>query len=255
MTLSLTNSISALLTIGARLSGMVLLAPFFGNTAIPRPVKACLVLGLTVILYPLYGPKIAIADMHQWPMVALTELAIGAAVGITANLVFEGVQLAGQALSVQMGYSLINILDPQTQVESTVVAVFHQTIAMLIFLRLDVHHLIIRAVSNSFEYLPPGSGHMKAAVVVGVFQIGARIIAVGTQIAAPVLSATLVADIVIGALGKAATQIPLMLLGPALKSILGLAIMVAFLGYWPTIFGHLFVESISYSEQLLHLAR
>ena len=88
-------------------------------------------------------------------MMVFSELLIGIALGVATNIVFDGVQMAGQVLSVQMGYSLVSILDPQTLAESTVVATFHQTIAMLIFLRLNVHLWILRALARSFDYLPP----------------------------------------------------------------------------------------------------
>jgi len=70
-----------------------------------------------------------------------------------------------------------------------------------------------------------------------------------------VLSATLVADIVLGLLGKASPQLPLMLLGPAVKSLLGLLILIATLKYWPDLFRRLFMESLMNGERILHLAR
>jgi flagellar biosynthetic protein FliR len=133
-------------------------------------------------------------------MMVFGELLIGVAIGVTTNIVFDGVQMAGQVLSVQMGYSLVNILDPQTQVESTVVATFHQTIAMLIFLRLNVHFWILRALAHSFDYLPPSSGHFGARSLSASLQAGASVFAIGIQVAAPVLSATLLADIALGLL-------------------------------------------------------
>jgi flagellar biosynthetic protein FliR len=77
----------------------------------------------------------------------------------------------------------------------------------------------------------------------------------GVQIAAPVLSATLVTDILLGLLGKASTTMPLIVLGPAIKSLLGIAILIATLKYWPDLYRHLFQDSIANGEQLLHLAR
>jgi flagellar biosynthetic protein FliR len=77
----------------------------------------------------------------------------------------------------------------------------------------------------------------------------------GVQIAAPVLSATLVTDILLGLLGKASATMPLIVLGPAIKSLLGIAILVATLKYWPDLFHHLFEDSVANGEQLLHLAR
>jgi flagellar biosynthesis protein FliR len=164
------------------------------------------------------------------------------------------VQLTGQILGVQMGYSLVNILDPQTQVDTTVVAVFYQSIVMLLFLRMDVHYWLLRAVGNSFLYLPPGTAHLNGLFTRAIFQIAGDIFGLGVQIAAPVLSATLAADVVLGLMGKASPQMPLMLLGPAVKSLLGIVILGVTLKYWPDLFRRLFLESMMKSEQLLHLA-
>jgi flagellar biosynthesis protein FliR len=255
MNISLVQVFGVVLTISVRISGLMLFGPFFGSVAISSRVKAVLVLALTALLYPMISAKVPVMSISQWPMLVFGELLIGAALGIATNIVFDGVQMAGQVLSVQMGYSLINILDPQTQVESTVVATFHQMIAMLIFLRLDVHFWILRALAHSFDYLPPSSGHFGALFTSTVVQAGAGVFAIGIQIAAPVLSATLVADVALGLLGKASPQLPLMLLGPAVKSILGLLILISALKYWPNIFQHLFLNSIQQADQLLHLAR
>jgi len=255
MHLSLMQIFGAVLTISVRLSGMMLFAPFFGSVAIPPRVKAMLVLALTALLFPLVSQTVPAISISQWPLLVFGELMVGVAVGVAANIVFDGVQMAGQVLSVQMGYSLVNILDPQTQVDSTVVAQFHQTIAMLIFLRLDVHFWLLRALAHSFEYLPPSSGHFSAAFAAAALQAGASVFAIGIQIAAPVLSATLLADIALGLLGKASPQLPLMLLGPAVKSVLGLLVLMAAIKYWPNMFEHLFLNSMALADRLLHLAR
>jgi flagellar biosynthetic protein FliR len=255
MNISLLQVFGALLTIGVRLTGIMLFAPFFGSVTIPVRVKVVLVVALTALLYPMTSAKIPAMSMSQWPMLVFSELLIGITLGIATNIVFDGVQMAGQVLSVQMGYSLVNILDPQTQVESTVVATFHQTVAMLIFLRLNVHFWILRAVAHSFDYLPPSSGHFGAAFTSAVVRSGAEVFSIGIQIAAPVLSATLLADIALGLLGKASPQLPLMLLGPAVKSILGLLILISALKYWPNLFEGMFIRSIEQADNLLHLAR
>ncbi|MGA7341561.1 MAG: flagellar biosynthetic protein FliR [Terracidiphilus sp.] len=245
--------ITAALTIGVRLTGLMLFAPFFGSAAIPARVKAILVLAMTLLLFPSVGNQIVAPSLAGWPMLIFTEFLIGAGMGIATNIVFEAVQLSGQVLGVQMGYSLVNILDPQSQVDTTVVSVFYQSIVMLLFLRMDVHYWLLRAVGNSFLYLPPGTAHLSGLFTLGVIRAVGDLFGLGVQIAAPVLSATLVADVVLGLLGKASPQMPLMLLGPAVKSLLGLLILFATLKYWPDLFRRLFLDSISRGDQLLHL--
>ena len=247
--------LQAMLAISVRLSGLMLFAPFLGSNVIPARVKAALVLGLTFLIYPMVSRTWVLMPLSEWPLLVFRELIVGIALGIATQIVFEAVQMAGQVLSVQMGYSLVNILDPNTQVDTTVVAMFHQSIAMLIFLRLDVHLWLLRAVGNSFSYLPPGSASLSKPFVTMLLGAGTAILITGVQIAAPVLSATLLTDIVLGLLGKASPQLPLMLLGPAVKSLLGLSILFASLKYWPDMFRSLFLDSMGYADRVLHLAK
>lgn len=246
--------IQALLAIGVRLTGLMLFAPFLGSGVIPARIKAALVFALTFMMYPMVSRSWPSLALSEWPLLVFRELLVGVGLGIATQIVFEAVQMAGQVLSVQMGYSLINILDPNTQVDTTVVAMFHNSIAMLIFLRLDVHLWLLRAIGNSFSYLPPGSATLTKPFVMTLIGAGTAILVTGVQIAAPVLSATLLTDIVLGLLGKASPQLPLMLLGPAVKSLLGLSILFASLKYWPDMFRNLFIDSVGMAERVLHLA-
>jgi flagellar biosynthesis protein FliR len=254
MTIALPQILGAIMIIGLRVSGLMLFAPFFSNAVIPPRIKVILVIAMTTVLYPVFSPRLQTLDLSKWPMIVCSETVLGLAIGVTTFAVFEGVQIAGQMLSIQMGYSLVNILDPNTQVESTVVAFFHQSMAMLIFLSLDVHHWILRALAHSFDYLPPGTMTLNPRFAQTVLHEGAIILELGIQIAAPVLAATLIMDLVLGLLGKASPQMPLMLLGPAVKSMLGVLILTATIGFWPRVFAKYFGQSISYTEQLLHLA-
>lgn len=246
--------ITCLLTIGVRLSGLMLFAPFFGSAVIPARIKAILVLVMTFLLYPMVGASIDPKILTNWPLLIISEFLVGMGMGIAANIVFEAIQLSGQVLGIQMGYSLINILDPQTQVDTTVMATFYQSLAMLLFLQMDVHFWLVRAVGNSFRYLPPGSAHLSSLFTTAVLKTVGEIFGLGVQIAAPVLAATLAADVILGLLGKASPQMPLMLLGPAVKSLLGITVLIATLKYWPDLFRHMFTDAVANSERLFHLA-
>lgn len=246
--------IAGALTIGIRLTGLMLFAPFFGSSVIPVRVKAMFVIAMTFLLSPVIGKNIMPSPIQNWPWLIITEFIIGAGIGIATNIIFEAAQLAGQILGIQMGYSLVNILDPQTQVDTPVIATFYQSIVMLLFLQMDVHYWILYSLGNSYRYMPPGSAHIGNLFTWAVVRIVGQIFALGVQIAAPVLAATLAADIVFGLLGKASPQLPLMLLGPPVKSLLGLFILAATLRYWPDMFRRLFMGAIVNTEHLFHLA-
>src|SRR5208283_511518 len=131
----------------------------------------------------------------------------------------------------------------------------HQTIAILIFLALNVHHALLRMIAGSFDYLPVGTAQISSPFATATLKLGGAIFALGMQLAAPVVAATMVADVVIGMLGKASPQMPLMLLGPAVKSMLGAAVLLGVVRYWPGLLEGWFRNSFAYAERLLHLAR
>lgn len=250
----LLHAIAVLLLIGVRLSGVMLFAPFLGSNVIPGQVKAIFVLAVSLLLFPGLEPQIGPDVLANWPILMLVEFAVGVGMGLATNLVFEAAQLAGQVIGVQVGYSLAQILDPQTQVDSTVIPAFYQSIVMLLFLQMDAHYWLLRAIVNSYRYVPPGGVHLTASFTMYSMSLVGKIFALGVQIAAPILCATLATDLVLGLMGKASPQMPLMMLGPAIKSILGLAILMATLRYWPNLFRNLFLNAMASGERIFHLA-
>ncbi len=186
---------------------------------------------------------------------ALSEVVIGLVLGLAANFMMEAPMMAGQILGVQMGYSLATLFDPQTNADTPVLAEFHRLAAVLIFLQLDVHHWLLRALVKSFAYLPPGAASANLAAVTALLHAAGGIFLAGVQIAAPGLAATLVADVALGFLGKASPQLPVLFIGLAVKNMLGLAVLIAVIAYWPHSFSTRFAESIAVGERLLHLTR
>ena len=253
--LHLDQLLAAAVFIGARVSGLMVFCPFLGSTAIPVPLKAALTLLVTALLYPLHGPMQLDLNSWQWVGVALSEVIIGLVLGLTANFMMEAPMMAGQILGVQMGYSLASLFDPLTNADTPVLAEFHRLAALLIFLQLDVHHWLLRAVVSSFAYLPPGAAPATFAAASGLLHAAGGIFLAGVQIAAPGLAATLVADVGLGFLGKASPQLPVLFIGLAVKNLLGLAMLIAVVAYWPHTFSQRFAESIAVGERLLHLAR
>jgi flagellar biosynthesis protein FliR len=239
---------------GARISGLMVSCPFLGNAAIPAPIKAALTLVLTVLIHPLQGPLTLGLHAWQWAGVGLSEVVIGLLLGLAANFMMEAPLLAGQILGLQMGYSLASLFDPQTQADTPVLSTLHQLAALLIFLQLDVHHWLLRALLRSFRYLPPGQARATGAATGALLHGAGGIFLAGVQIAAPALVATLIADAALGFLGKASPQLPVLFVGLSIKNLLGLAMLVVTIAYWPRNFAMRFADSVALGERLLHLA-
>jgi flagellar biosynthetic protein FliR len=253
--LHLDQLLEAAVFTGARISGLMVFCPFLGDGAVPLPLKAGLTLLLTFLLHPLHGPVALALVGWQWAAVALSEVVIGLLLGLAANFMMEAPILAGQVLGIQMGYSLATIFDPQTQADTPVLSEFHRLAALLIFLQLDVHHWLLRAMVRSFAYLPAGAATATLAAASGLLHAAGGIFLAGVQIAAPSLVATMITDAALGFLGKASPQLPVLFIGLALKNLMGLSMLIVVVAYWPQSFSQRFAGAIGVGERLLHLTR
>jgi flagellar biosynthetic protein FliR len=252
--ISLEQFVAAAVAIGIRVSGLMLFAPVIGSPALPARAKAALVIAITALLFPNVHARVPLTG-SAWLAVGMSELTIGVLLGLTTTMVFEAVQFAGHVLGVQMGYSLVTVLDPTSQADTPVLSLFYQMLATLIFLRLNVHHWLLRGLASSFDLLPSGTLLSGKEVVQVAWHATGAIWVCGLQIAAPALAATMIADLILAFIGKASPQLPVMLIGISLKSALGLLTTIAALAFWPSWIERHFSDSIIWSERLLHLAR
>lgn len=251
--LTLESILAAAVFIGLRLSGLLLFAPGFSNTAVPARTKIAFVVVGVVLLWPVVPIPHMQLSPFGYAAIALNELLIGVIVGLLLNFIFDAAQFAGQILGMQMGFSLATMIDPQSQADSAVLSVFYQTIVLLIFFALDVHHWILRALVASFYYLPAGRSVLTFGRIQSLLHTASAIWVLGLQIAAPALIATVVADFVLAFIGKASPQLPVLLVGISIKSVLGMLVSIAVMAAWPRFFSLQFANAIHWSEQILHL--
>ncbi len=240
------------LLVGLRISGLLSFAPVLGSAAVPARIKAMLALVLTFAMAQ--SPQIAIAPgVNLWAVV-LSELAIGFVIGLSAQLLFEGIQAAGHYAGLQIGFSLVNIIDPQSQVDTPVMSLLYQTVATVIFLGLNVHHWLLRSIAKSWAYLPPGTLFSNAQTAVGLLQAAGAIWLTAVQLAAPVMVATMVTDVALAFAGKVAPQVPVLLVGIPVKALLVYCALITSIAFWPGFLEQRFAGVIGLGERLLRVA-
>ncbi len=239
----------------ARVSGLLVSAPFLGSASVPPRIKTGLAILLTVFLVPLVRIPASSPSAPAAVVLLAGEFFIGLLLGFTLQLFFDAVQLAGQICGVQMGYSLASVLNPDSQADSTVLSTLYQLIALVLFIQLGVPHWLLRGLGRSFDYLPPGRLSLAWPGAPALLEFASGMWVAGVQIAAPVLVASLFADVALGFLGKALPQFPVLFLGISLKNLLGLALLVGSVSFWPRFFDARFERALEASERILKLAR
>lgn len=247
------RSLAAWMIAGSRVSGLLVVAPFLGSAAVPARIKIGLAFLFTLFLVPLVPATPALSP-PALAVLLLGEFAIGFLLGFTLQLIFEAGQLAGQVCGVQMGYSLASVINPDSMADSAVLSTFYELIVLLLFIQLSVPHWLLRGLARSFDYLPPGHLSLTWPATSALFEFAAGMWVAGLQIAAPVLVASLFADVALGFIGKASPQLPVLFVGISLKNLLGLALLCSAVGFWPRFFDARFGRALDASERILRLA-
>jgi len=256
---ALAGTLAQIFLVATRIAGLMTFAPFFSSVSIPVRVKTGLTVALTLVLYPVYAANGSATAMGmtlgQWLVRELAELALGMLFGWTVQFVIEGMVLAGQLMSFQFGFSLVNVIDPQTQVETTVLSTFQELFTLLVFLQLGVHRAVLRGLARSFEIVPAGMAQVTVGSTEGLLRAASAMWVIGVQMALPVIAATLIADLALGFLGRTTPQFPVLFLGLSVKSLLGFAVVLGVVAAWPRVLEKHFLHALTASEGLLRLLR
>ncbi len=215
----------ALVLVGARVSGLALLAPIFTARTIPVMVRTAIVILLTVLLQPV---ALAEATMPALTVGAvMAELVVGLSLGLGAALLVGAAEAAGDLMAVQIGLSGSAVLDPLTNTSVPVLGTFGQLFAVTVLLSVDGHLVMIDALSASFRVLPVSEPMAVDRGLAAMVASGATLFSLGVRFAAPVIAAVLVATTAVAILGRAAPQLNVIAVAFPLQILVGLTALIA----------------------------
>lgn len=152
------------------------------------------------------------------------QVIIGLALGFSIKVVFTAFQIAGDVIGLQMGLGFAQFVDPARGMSGPLIGTFLTVLASLIFLSMEGHLMLIDAVVKSFEVVPIGS-RTSGVNFENIFAAGGILFMLGLQIALPVISALLVANIILGILTKASPQMNLMSIGFSITIVMGIFVL------------------------------
>ncbi|MCJ2164026.1 MULTISPECIES: flagellar biosynthetic protein FliR [unclassified Pseudodesulfovibrio] len=205
-----------------RISTVLFLMPFFGGNSIPKPVKAALVLVLSMALWPqLSFPGSLMPTGWNIVIMFIGELILGLILGLLVNFLFAAVQLGGQIIGFQMGFAMVNVMDPITGTSNAVSAHFLYMCTMLTFLVLNGHLFLLKAVGMSFEHIPPGTLLLNPTLANDIFKFSNLMFTLAIKIAAPVMAALFLVDLSLALISRAAPQLHVLVLGFPIKITVG----------------------------------
>jgi flagellar biosynthetic protein FliR len=244
--------LSAMTLTLVRVSGMVAFAPFFSSTALPMRAKAVLTLAIAYLLAPLVA---ALPNAHADITLSalLGELAVGLVYGLTLALLNEMLLFAGQIVGLQFSFSLVNLMDPASAIQTPLMGELFQLMGTLVVLAAGLDRILLASMVRSFRAAPLGAYALSPVTALAIVRAAGGIFLAAVELAAPVLAATMLVEIAVSLLGKLSPQLPVMSLTVPLKTLTGFAILTGSLALWPRFIEARFDGLLDLAERLISL--
>ncbi|MBF0461784.1 MAG: flagellar biosynthetic protein FliR [Magnetococcales bacterium] len=226
------GEVERMLLILTRISGLFLAAPFFSRTVGPASIKVVLIVALTIVLYPLVAPWSHEGEGNLTSMfyAAIAELAIGATIGILVHWVLFAAQVAGSLMGFQMGLSMAMVMDPTSGLQEGVLSNLLYLVALMLFLSMDGHHLLLDGLARSFHSLPLGKGLPPANTVLAAALVALTgMFKLALLITAPIIVFTSILYLGMGLINKASPQIQVFFLSMPVAQMVGLLVLGLYL--------------------------
>jgi len=155
-------------------------------------------------------------------LMILAEALIGLTLGLCLRIFFGSVQLAGQVIGFQMGFAMINVVDPQTGANVSIMDQLGYWVCVIIFLILNGHHIMFLAMIDSFKLVPIGFFMMQEVMMARMLDLGAQLFLLAIKIGAPVIASLAFVSVGFGLVAKFSPQMNVMIVAFPLKIVAGL---------------------------------
>ncbi|MFC4768800.1 flagellar biosynthetic protein FliR [Effusibacillus consociatus] len=226
----LNMQIELFLLVFTRVSSMFFIAPIFGMRGIPAHFKIGLAFFVSLVAFSSLPGNQLTGDLLQNPGLVmagiLKEALVGVVIGYACVLIFSAVQVAGQFIDIQIGFSIVNVIDPQTGFHVPIMGSFKNLLAILLFLGMDGHFGLISAIIQSFEYLKLGAFVFSDGLLEFFFKAFSTMFLIALKISMPVVAALFITDVGFAIMARTVPQMNIFVVGMPVKILFGLFMMI-----------------------------
>lgn len=216
------------LLILVRVSCFVFVAPFFSMNHTPARARIALSVFTAALLYTTLTPTDAVVydTVMEYALIVVREGVTGLLIGFSANICMAIVNLAGTITDMEIGLSMVTLMDPATREQSSVTGVFYQYVIMLILIISGMYRYLFGALADSFLLIPVNGAVLKGEnLVSAVLLFLGDYVTIGFRICLPVFCTILLLNTVLGILAKVSPQLNMFSVGIQFKVLAGLGVM------------------------------
>jgi flagellar biosynthetic protein FliR len=231
------------LLILVRISAFVYAAPFFSLRNIPQKVKAGFSLFFSLIIFQVIPtPVLEYQSVIDFALLLLNEAMVGLIIGFFTNISYYILAFAGNIVDMDIGFSMVNELDPSTNIQTTITSNFYSYLVMLMMLITNMHHYIIKAFADAFTIIPVGKAIIQPDIYLLMSKFMKDYFIIGFRIVLPVFASVLLLNSILAILAKIAPQMNMFVIGMQLKVMIGLIVLFLLVVFIPNISEFIFNE-------------
>ncbi|MGE0171786.1 MAG: flagellar biosynthetic protein FliR [Oligoflexales bacterium] len=211
--------------------------PFFGDQPTPVPLRILLTIAVSFcinLIVPATWFAVPLNDIVMFFVVVVKEILVGLVIGFLAKLLIDGLIMSSSLVGYQMGFGTASLLMPGADEQMNSFTALHRIVILTIFLSLDLHHLFLAAVIETFKYIPAGAATLSAASMDTIVSLSSRMFLTGMKLAAPILVALMFAMSAMGLIARTVPQMNVFTMSFPLSFFIGIVVYAATLPFFPS---------------------
>ena len=241
------DKIAIFMLIFIRMSSLFVITPIFGRREMPSYMKIGFAFFCSIIIAPvLSNTQLEYTSLLELGALAMKEMLVGIIMGYVSFLVFSALYVAGQIMDMQIGFGMVNVIDPMMGGQVPMMGNFFYILTALFFLMIDGHHVLFKALFESYQIIPLGGFAFSATLLTNIVNVMAVTFLIGVQISIPILAALLLTEVGLGILSRSVPQMNVFVIGMPLKIALGLLTLYYMIPVFFRVMQALFDKMYSY---------
>ncbi|MDQ0217061.1 flagellar type III secretion system protein FliR [Peribacillus cavernae] len=245
----------AFLLVFVRVASFFVTMPIFSYRTIPASYRIGISFFLAwLMFYTIEAPVFEIDGSYF--LLIIKEALVGLLIGFTAFMILSAVQIAGAFIDFQTGFTLANVIDPQTGVQSPIMGQYLYTISLLFLLGANGHHLLLDGIFYSYQFIPInqswihfGDKNMLEFLVKAFNQT----FIIAFQMSIPVVGSLFLVDVALGIVARTVPQINIFVVGLPVKIIVSFVVLIMVMGLMMVVLQQLFDYLIAVMRGLMQL--
>lgn len=224
----LSGDVFGFLLVFARVGSALMLLPGFGEAFVSARVRLVASLAISLVVYPVVAA--ALPALPATPialfLVVGGEIVVGLFIGTLSRILIGALQTAGSVIAVSASMANAFTFDPVTQSQGSVVSRFLTTLAALLILVTDLHHVALRALVDSYTLFVPGAMLPLDDLSRMVLRTVAHAFGLAIQLSMPVLVIGFLFSVSLGLMTRLMPQAQIFTIGMPIQIGLGLVVFM-----------------------------